>query len=331
MSMTRWIGLAVGLLISSASWAAATGTGGLINQQDGPWQPAAPGVQIPLWPEGLSIARPVTPGKEVFGTGGGKIANLPVTIVQLVSRPTMTIYPPKGQNTGAAVLVFPGGGYRVLAIDLEGTEICDWLTAKGITCAVLKYRVPGSGPYWNDECNCRRIPAAPMALQDAQRAMGLLRERAATLGVDPHRIGVVGFSAGGRMVADISNHAKRSYPPIDAADQQSSRPDFAMAMYPGHLWKEPGLTLDPGVKIDPACPPTFIVQAEDDATDDVRESLTYYLALQQAKIPVEMHLYAKGGHAFGVRRTPNPITHWTELAEQWMSAIGMVPAQRRGG
>lgn len=121
----------------------------------------------------------------------------------------MTIYRSKGKNAGAAVLVFPGGGYQVLAIDLEGTEACDWLTAKGITCVVLKYRVPGSGPYWAEDCSCRRTPAVPMALQDAQRAIGLLRERAVELGIDPHKIGVLGFSAGGRMVVNQqSSHAQ---------------------------------------------------------------------------------------------------------------------------
>jgi acetyl esterase/lipase len=326
MNKARWISLIAVLLISVTAKAAVTGTEDLVNQQDIAWQPAVPAVQTPLWPEGLSIAPPATPGEEVFGTGKEQIAGRPLTVVEHVSRPTMTIYRPTGKNTGAAIVVFPGGGYQILAIDLEGTEVCDWLTAKGITCVVLKYRVPGSGPYWAKECNCRRDPVVPMALQDAQRAIGLLRERAATLGIDPHRIGVLGFSAGGRMVADISNHTKRSYRPIDAADRQSSRPDFAMALYPGHLWKEPGLTLDPGVKIAANCPPTFIVQAENDPTDDIRESLTYYLALQRANIPVEMHLYAKGGHAFGVRKTANPITSWPALAEKWMSTIGMVPA-----
>jgi acetyl esterase/lipase len=329
MTTARWIGLLAALLMPLDTWAATTGSEPLVNPQNKPWQPGAPAEQIALWPKELHIAAPAYRGDEVFGQTTASIAGKPITMIEHVSRPTMSIFPPKGKNTGAAMLVFPGGGYRVLAIDLEGTEICDWLTAKGITCVVLKYRVPGSGPYWNSECNCRRAPSEPMALQDAQRAMGLLRERASALGLDPHRIGVVGFSAGGRMVADISNTTKRTYKPIDAADRQSSRPDFAMALYPGHLWTEPGVTLTSEVKIDPHGPPTFIAQAEDDATDDIRESLTYYLALQKANVPVEMHLYAKGGHAFGVRKTANPITRWTELAETWMETIGMVPVPAR--
>lgn len=325
MAKAHWIGLIVALSISTVGRAAVTGSEPLVNPQYRPWQPTAPAVQTPLWPKGLAISPPATPGSEIFGMGNIQIGGRPVTFVEHVSVPTMTIYRPTGRNTGAAMVVFPGGGYRVLAIDLEGTEVCDWLTPKGITCVVVKYRVPGSGPYWADECNCRRHPAEPMALQDAQRAISLLREQSAALGIDPHKVGVIGFSAGGRMVADVSNHPRRTYKPVDAADKQSVRPDFAIALYPGHLFTEPGLTLDPGVKIDPHAPPTLIVQAEDDPTDDIRESLTYYLALMKAKIPVEMHLYAKGGHAFGLRKTANPITGWPTLAEKWMSTIGMVP------
>ncbi|QWT19709.1 alpha/beta hydrolase [Bacillus sp. NP157] len=323
MTRSTWLAAAA-LLLVPAFASAETGGEKLVNQQDRPWQPAAPAVQTPLWPAGLKIAAPAYPGNERFGSSTGQIAGRGIVMVQHVSVPTMSIFRPVGKNNGAALVVFPGGGYRVLAIDLEGTEVCDWATAKGMTCVVVKYRVPGSGPYWNDECNCRRNPAEPMALQDAQRAISLLRQQAASLGVDPHKIGVVGFSAGGRMVADVSNHAKRSYKPVDDADKQSVRPDFAIALYPGHLWTKPGLTLDPQVKIDPHAPPTLIVQAEDDATDDIRESLTYYLALQQAKVPVEMHLYAKGGHAFGLRKTDNAITEWPALAERWMTGLGMI-------
>lgn len=322
--MQRWIVLLAGLLVSAAATAATTGSEPLIHRQDRPWQPP-PGIeQVPLWPSDRRIAAPAYPGPEVFGESEGKIVGRSILMVEHVSLPTMSIYPAKGKNTGAAVVVFPGGGYRVLATDLEGTEICDWLTAKGVTCVVLKYRVPGSGPYWNNECNCRRQPKEPMALQDAQRAMVLLRYRASKLGIDPHRIGAVGFSAGGRIVADISNHTALAYEPLDAADALSSRPDFAIIGYPGHLWTAPGLTLTRDVRIDPKGPPAFIVQAEDDATDDVRESLTYYLALQQAGVPAEMHLYATGGHAFGVRHTQAPITSWTDLAETWMHTIGML-------
>jgi len=238
----------------------------------------------------------------------------------------MSIYRPSVANSDAAIVVFPGGGYRVLAIDLEGTEVCDWLVGQGITCVLLKYRVPGSGPYWADECNCRRIPDVPMALQDAQRAIALLRAQAHDLGIDPHRVGVIGFSAGGRMVADVSNAPARSYDAVDAADQQATRPDFALALYPGHLWDKdkPGLTLDAGVQIAADSPPTFILQAGDDPTDDVRHSMTYYLALQQAGIPAELHLYPDGGHAFGLRVSNTPLAEWPSLARAWLHEIGVL-------
>ncbi|SEM59749.1 Acetyl esterase/lipase [Luteibacter sp. UNCMF331Sha3.1] len=324
MTRKRWIAAVASLLIPGFSLAATTGSEPLLNQQNRPWRPTAGIEEVPLWPAGLRIAAPAYAGPEAFGDSTGKVAGRSLVVVEHVWRPTMSIYPAKGHHTGAAMLVFPGGGYRVLAIDLEGTEVCDWLTARGVTCVVLKYRVPGSGPYWNDECNCRKEPKEPMALQDAQRAMVLVRQRASSLGIDPHKIGVIGFSAGGRMVADISNHTRLSYTPVDAADTLSTRPDFAIAGYPGHLWTRPGLTLTPDIRIDHKGPPAFIIQAEDDATDDIRESLTYYLALQQAGVPVEMHLYATGGHAFGVRKTSHPITEWTGLAEQWMHTIGVL-------
>lgn len=326
MKIKKWVGLLLVSLMSMTIFVTTCRAEELIDRQTKVWQPVAEAIQMPIWPNEPSSPAPLAAESESYGSGTKQIAGLPFTIVEHVSRPTMTIFRAKGKDTGNTIVVFPGGGYRVLAIDLEGTEVCDWLTAKGITCVLLKYRVPGSGPYWSDECNCRRIPDQPIALQDAQRTIGLLRARAGELGINPHKIGVLGFSAGGHLVADISNHEKRSYRAIDAADQQSSRPDFAISVYPGHLWKKPRLTLNPAVKISFNCPPTLIIHASDDPIDDVRHSLVYYLALQQAKIPVEMHLYAHGGHAFGVRGTSDAITHWPAVAEKWMSAIGVLPS-----
>jgi acetyl esterase/lipase len=246
---------------------------------------------------------------------GGK----PWVYVDRVATPTITVYSPAGRNTGAAVVVFPGGGYNVLAIDLEGTEVCDWLTASGITCILLKYRVPCTkiGPYRD----CR------MALVDAQRALGLVRARAAEWHIDPHRIGVLGFSAGGHMVAAISTHfAKRLYTPLDAADAQSCRPDFAIALYPGHLAvAEKNFVLNPDIRVTSKTPPTFLIQAENDPVDPVQNSLVYYAALKKAGVSAEMHLFATGGHAFGLRRTSFPITEWTALADKWLEQIRMVP------
>ena len=278
------------------------------------WQPVAPLRQIPLWPAGLKIARPPVTGPEHFD--GHNVEN--------VTDPTMTIYPPRGKGSSTAVLVFPGGGFRVLAMIGEGTAVCDWLTSKGVTCVLVKYRVPTSGPQWDGSCNCRREPAVHMATQDAQRAIALIRHRARALSIDPHRIGVIGFSAGGHVVADVSNAKGAIYTPVDDADKESVRPDFAIAAYPGHLWEGKGLVLNPTIHVTAETPPTFLVQAEDDPVDDVRQSLTYYLALKQAGVPVEMHLYAHGGHGFALHRADLPIGQWPALAEKWMRSIGVL-------
>jgi acetyl esterase/lipase len=302
-------------------------SGGL-SAQISAWQPSPGHTQMPIWPGAVPDAQPAA-GPEVAETAKDPIAGKLGDFVVNVSRPTMTVYAPTGKNTGAAVVVFPGGGYQELAIDLEGTEVCDWLTPKGITCVLLKYRVPDSGPAWHDECKCNIHPKAPTALQDAQRTVGLVRFHAAEWHIDPHKIGVLGFSAGGHMVAAMSTHfERRIYPAVDAADKESCRPDFAVALYPGHLWTdEKKFELNPDIRthVNSQTPPTFLLQAEDDYVDNVNQSLVYYIALKNAKVPVEMHLYAQGGHAFGLRRTELPITGWPQLVETWLGTIGMIP------
>ena len=297
------------------------------------WQPSPGHVQVPIWPGAVPNAIPHSKPESV-GPGEGREwwprAND-------VSRPTMTVYAPKGRNTGVAVVVFPGGGYKFLAMDLEGTEICDWLTARGITGILLKYRVPGSGPWWDDENHRRVYPKVLTALQDAQRTLGLVRQHAEQWHIDPHKVGVIGFSAGGHLVAGVSTHfAQRTYPPVDAADTLSCRPDFAIALYPGHLWMhededhttrdETDLSLRPDISVSSDTPPTFLLQAEDDHVDGVEHSLAYYVALQKAGVPTEMHLYAQGGHAFGLRPSKLPIAQWPRLVETWLGTIGMVDA-----
>ena len=318
------------------------------SQQTG-WQPTPGHPQLPIWPGAIPDAAPVL-GPEVVEISGPNdlIGGRRVTGVRNVTRPTMTIYSPAGKNSGAAVVVFPGGGYQMLAIDLEGTEVCDWLVPRGITCVVLKYRVPGnpalypkSGPY----------PESPMALEDAQRTLGLLRSHAADYHIDPHKIGVLGFSAGGHLVAAISNHYDhRIYPPVDAADKESCRPDFAIAIYPGHLSYSATLSdahqtknkfflpppnnvppalhdlvLNPDLHVTKNTPPTFLLQNEDDHVDNVNDALSYYIALRNAGVPTEMHLYPKGGHAFGLRRTKLPVTAWPQLVDTWLQFLGMTP------
>jgi acetyl esterase/lipase len=289
------------------------------------WQPSPGHTQVPIWPRAVPDAA-ILSAPESSVSRENLVADKPWIAVDDVSQPTLTVYSPKGANTGVAIIVFPGGGYKVLAIDLEGTEVCDWLTSRGITCVLLKYRVPDSGPHWEPKCDCEVDAKAPMALEDAQRTVGLVRFRAAQLHINPHKIGVLGFSAGGHLVADISTHwNRRLYPAFDAADQESCRPDFAIALYPGHMLEKTTreYELNPTLPVSDKTPPTFLLQSVEDPVDDVNNSLVYYLALKKAGVPVELHLYARGGHAFGLRRTRLAITHWPALVEAWLETIGM--------
>ena len=288
------------------------------------WQPAPDGTQVALWPQGLAIGTPESDRPEAVGRGSSPVAGRPWTFATYVSRPTMTTYAPKGRNTGAAILVLPGGGYAALAMDLEGEEVCGWVTRLGMTCILLKYRVPQAWRHGRD--HVEQAPGLLLPLQDAQRAMGLLRYSAASAGIDPHRIGVIGFSAGGHLAAALSNAERRTYTPVDVADREPSRPDFAMLLYPGHLWDETSgttsLKLSPWVEISAHAPPTLLIHAMDDPTDNVRHSLAYGVALSDAGVAVEMHLYAKGGHAFGIRPTPDPVTvEWPKVAEAWLRRV----------
>ncbi len=288
------------------------------------WQPSPGHIQVPIWPGAAPDPLPLKGPETTRLDTKELVAGRSWVYIGSVSRPTMTVYLPAKKNTGAAVVVFPGGGYQILAIDLEGTEVCDWLTSKGITCVLLKYRVPGegqhpkSGPY----------PDSSAALQDAQRTLGLVRLHSVEWHIDPHKIGVLGFSAGGHMAAATSTHfERRLYPAIDAADRESCRPDFAVALYPGHLsLAENSIALNSDIRthITRQTPPTFLLQNEDDHVDRVEDSLSYYAALKKAGVPVEMHLYAQGGHAFGLRRTRFPATAWPELVETWLETIGII-------
>jgi acetyl esterase/lipase len=306
------LGFAVGVFLPVALGAQASN-----------WHPPPADAQITLWPGPAPDPQPTAGPEDTVLVTSEPVAGRPWIEVNKVSRPTISLYASKGPNSGAAIVVFPGGGYQILAIDLEGTEVCDWLTARGITCVLLKYRVPGEGRYPKSGA----YPNSPVALEDAQRAVGLVRFHATEWHIDPHRIGVLGFSAGGHLVAAISTHfATRLYPAVDAADRESCRPDFAVAIYPGHMMEHTSrpFTLNPGVPVTRATPPTFLVQAEDDTVDGVANSLVYFAALKRAKVDAEMHLYAHGGHAFGLRPSSFPITGWPEVMETWLKSIGMI-------
>jgi acetyl esterase/lipase len=284
------------------------------------WQPAAGHITLKLWPSGAPGATDLGPEVDTSKPNDNLIAGKPLIRLGNVSVPTLTLYAPKGKATGAAVVVFPGGGYRILAIDLEGTEVCDWLNKAGVACILVKYRVPGAdsknpstGPY----------PKSNAALQDAQRSVGIVRAHAAEWHIDPKRIGVLGFSAGGHLSAAVSTHyEKRLYDPIDAADKLSCRPDFAVVVYPGYLADtEHSFLNDLDMHPDANTPPTFIVQAEDDPVH-IENSTTWFLALKNVKVPAELHIYAEGGHGYGLRPQARwPVTTWPKSVELWLHTI----------
>lgn len=283
------------------------------------WQPAPGHLTLPLWP-GVAPGAPANLPPEVDTTTpkDNLIAGRPIIRLGNVSKPTLTLYAPKGRNTGAAVVVFPGGGYRILAIDLEGTEVCDWLNSIGVNCVLVKYRVPDSGPY----------PKSPAALQDAQRAVGMVREHAAEWHIDSGRIGVLGFSAGAHLVAALSTHYdQRLYDSVDAADKLSCRPDFAVIVYPGYLaLADRDFAPNPEIHPNAQTPTSFIVQAEDDPVH-VENAVVYFMALKNAKVPAELHIYAQGGHGYGLRRTELPVTTWPLRVEDWLHTIKVLPAK----
>jgi acetyl esterase/lipase len=274
---------------------------------------------MPIWPGTPPDAKAGLPPEVNVNAAGTKMmAGRPYIRLSNVSTPTITVFPPKGQNTGAAIVVFPGGGYQILSMDLEGTEVCDWLNQIGVSCVLLKYRVPDSGPY----------PKSPAAIEDAQRAVGLVRLHAAEWGIDPHRVGVLGFSAGAHLAAALSNHYdKRLYDPIDAADQLSCRPDFAVVLYPGYLaMANQNFVPNPDIQPTANTPPTLLLQAEDDPVH-VENAVVYFLALKSAKVPAELHVFAEGGHGYGLRPRDFPIMGWPKLVEAWLHTVKALPAQ----
>jgi acetyl esterase/lipase len=275
---------------------------------------------IPLWPNGAPGEKgDIGPERDMTKPGDGSPGGKPVIRLGNVTAPTITLYrPPPEKDTGAAMVVCPGGGYNILAMDLEGTEVCEWLNSVGVTGVLLKYRVParkGGERY-----------AAP--LQDAQRALGLVRYHAAEWHIDPHRIGIMGFSAGGHLSAAASTQfEKRTYQPVDEADQASCRPDFVMLIYPGYLVRGTGPEISPELTVTSNTPPTFLCQTEDDPVH-VENSFYYYLALKKANVPAEMHLFATGGHGYGLRQTAEAVTSWPKLAEGWMRGLGILDARK---
>ena len=232
-----------------------------------------------------------------------------------VTKPTIALFPaPKEKATGAAVVVCPGGGYSILAYDLEGTEVCEWLNSIGVTGILLKYRVPRR----------KNRPKHEAPLQDAQRAMGIARSKAKAWGIDPKRIGILGFSAGGHLTAStLTNYGKRTYERIDAADDLPSRPDFGILIYPAYLVdNETKSKLEPEIRVTKDTPPCFFAHAGDDRIP-AEGSVQMYLALRRAGVKGnELHIYPKGGHGYGLRPSDHPVVTWPARTGAWMKAMG---------
>jgi acetyl esterase/lipase len=233
-----------------------------------------------------------------------------------VSVPTLTVYrPAKDKDVGAAVVIAPGGGYNILAWDLEGTEVAEWLNSIGVTGVVLKYRVPRRGD--------AKTGPPPQALMDAQRALSLVRSKAGDWGIDPKRIGMLGFSAGGHLTAwTATNFDRRSYEPTDDVDKVSCRPDFAVLIYPAYLVKEKD-ELAPDIRVTKETPPCFFAHAGDDKVSP-ENSVAMYLALKKAGVAAEVHIFGAGGHGFGLRPSKQPCSTWPQRCADWMKAQGFL-------
>jgi acetyl esterase/lipase len=279
---------------------------------------------LPLWPHATPEPPQTTnPESDATKPTDGLISGRKTRRLTDVTIPTLSVYPPPaGHNTHAAVLVFPGGGYKILAWDGEGLDVCHWLNAIGVTCLLVKYRVPEEGRY----------PDNPADLEDAQQSMRLARAHATDWHMDPNKIGVIGFSAGAHLAVLLCTHPDdkhvESTPAAPDVDPTiDARPNFAFIIYPGYLPIEPDRKeLNPIFTPNQYTPPTFLLQAENDNTAHVDNVLVYFRALRDAKIPAELHIFATGGHGFGVFPINKPETNWTILATTWLRSIGILPA-----
>ncbi len=263
--------------------------------------------EIKLWPSGAPDLSPGIKAEKVLPDKGDGIKR-----VTNVTSPTITVYKPDKAN-GTCVLVCPGGGYGILAINHEGTDVCDWLNGLGVTAVLLKYRVPRQ---------------RKGALQDAQRAISLVRHNAAAWAVRADRIGILGFSAGGHLSAMASTtFGARAYEGEDEADAKSCRPDFTVLVYPAYL-TEKGKASVPKLlaNVDKDTPPAFLVHAQNDRII-ADNSLFYFRALKQAGVSSELHVYSEGGHGFGMKEIPHPIANWPARCAEWMVSEGLLPKQ----
>ncbi len=267
---------------------------------------------IELWPESMRDSWNLE-AEETAKTDPWRGGETTITRLTGVTNPTLTLYRPRAdKDTGSAVIVCPGGGYSILAWDLEGTEICRWLNSLGVTGALLKYRVPKQ---------------RDGAFQDAQRAVSVLRSRAKEWDIHPGRIGILGFSAGGHLAArTCTNFAERSYEAMDEADTASCRPDFAVLIYPAYMAAKGGAALDrKALPVATDTPSTFIAIAFNDRFTP--GALLYAQALRAAKVQSELHVFHEGSHGCGMRPVDNGLTTWPKHAERWLRTLGVLPGE----
>jgi acetyl esterase/lipase len=305
------------LVVALAAWLciACTAAGADKPQVVELWPGKAPDETGTIGPEKM-VMSPRLDRKQVEVTE-------PTRMITNVTRPTLTIYrPTKEKDTGAAVLICPGGGYWNLYWQLEGEEVAAWLNSLGVTGIILKYRVPRRP----DE---PRGEPARRPLQDAQRAVSLVRSKATDIGLDPKRIGIVGFSAGGHLaIATATRFGKRTYQPMDDSDKVSCRPDFAILVYSGYLKAKDKDELAPGLSIPTGTPPIFLAHGGEDIISNPDHSVIMYLALKRAGIPAELHIYAGAAHDFGVRPGNQPCTTWTQACAEWLQHQGFLRASK---
>lgn len=294
-----WLGPLVGLLMAGAALAAEP-------------------LVLDLWP-GPPPGDVGIQGKENSRVYESKILGGPTRLITNVSRPAIAVYPPaQDTNTGTAMIICPGGGYHDLFWELEGEEVAAWLNSLGMTGIILKYRVPRRPGDVRGE-----PPRGP--LLDAQRAVSLVRSRAAEWRIHPRRIGMVGFSAGGHLaLATATSFPQRAYEPIDAVDQVSCRPDFAVLCYSGYLKAKDKDDIAPGIRIPADSPPIFLAHSSDDEISSPEHSVFMYLALRRAKVPAELHVFATGDHDFGVRQNEKLPSSWTRLCVNWLRSLDLL-------
>lgn len=273
---------------------------------------------LTLWPD-KPPGETTTIGEEKYQDA--RPGEKPVKRLTNVSKPTLTLFrPAKEKDTGAAVIIAPGGAYSILAWDLEGEEVAQWLNSIGVTGIILKYRVPRRPDQPRDT-----PPIGPQ--QDAQRAVSLLRSKAKDWGIDPNRIGMLGFSAGGHLTAaTATGFSKRTYEPLDDIDRVSCRPDFVVLIYPAYLVTKDNSELDPSIRVSREDPPMFFAHAADDGVK-AENSIRMVLALRRVGVPAELHLYTKGGHGFGLRPSEHACCTWPQRCEEWLKAQGMLKAR----